>query len=223
MDINRLLTIGGREPHQVARTMCILFLCLWLTRKVKQRLFSNGFRYAMMQFAFILYSKYHGKDGMDNKLNEMEKELEKSLIPTIVKTYNKNVCLPSKSMDKKALITLLTEWSVHEESLWNGVKHYESGTVYHGELSLKELQNKAYCLFSITNPLHPNTFPFVRKMESEIIAMTLPLFHGSVIDGQQCGIVSSGGTESIILAIRAYKNYYKQHKYITKPELYVFL
>ena len=218
--LDRLLIIGGRSPRQVARTLCLIFLCLWLTKKLKQRYFSNGLRYAFMQFAFILYSKYNGKQGMNDKLNEMQTELEKVLIPTIVKTYDKNLSLPQKSMNKQELISLLTEWSKHEDSLWNGQKHYESGTVYHGESSLKELQNKAYCLFSITNPLHPNTFPFVRKMESEIIAMTLPLFHGNVEHGH-CGIVSSGGTESIILAIRTYKNYYKEHKHVMKPTLYV--
>ena len=218
--IDRLIVIGGRSPRQVARTLTIIFLCLYVSNKIKKKYFSNGFRYALMQFAFILYSKYKGKEGMDQQMNEIQTELQKSLIPEIITQYKKNIKLPSQSLDKDNLISMLTDWSKHEDAQWNGQKHYESGTVYHGESSLKQLQNKAYCLFSITNPLHPNTFPFIRKMESEIIAMTLSLFHGNVMDGH-CGIVSSGGTESIILAVRAYKNYYKQHKHIKNPELYV--
>jgi sphinganine-1-phosphate aldolase len=50
-----------------------------------------------------------------------------------------------------------------------------SGTVYHGGKDLTELQCKAYSMFAVTNPLHPGVFPGVRKMESEIVAMVIPL------------------------------------------------
>jgi len=46
-----------------------------------------------------------------------------------------------------------------------------SGTVYHGGKELTELQCKAYALYALTNPLHPDVFPGVRKMEAEIVAM----------------------------------------------------
>jgi len=46
-----------------------------------------------------------------------------------------------------------------------------SGTVYHGGKELTELQCKAYSLYALTNPLHPDVFPGVRKMEAEIVAM----------------------------------------------------
>jgi sphinganine-1-phosphate aldolase len=39
-------------------------------------------------------------------------------------------------------------------------------------------------------------------MEAEIIRWTLNLYHG---DENSCGIITSGGTESIILAMLAYR------------------
>jgi sphinganine-1-phosphate aldolase len=54
----------------------------------------------------------------------------------------------------------------------------------------------------IANPLHIDEFLYVTQMEAEIIRWTLDLYNG---DKDSCGIVTSGGTESIILALLAYK------------------
>ena len=51
--------------------------------------------------------------------------------------------------------------------------------MYHGGQELQRLQNEAFALFSLANPLHADTFPFVRKMEAEIVAMTIELLDGT--------------------------------------------
>lgn len=53
-----------------------------------------------------------------------------------------------------------------------------SGAVYHGGDELLNLQTEAYRMFSVSNPLHPDVFPGVRKMEAEIVAMVRKLFAG---------------------------------------------
>jgi glutamate/tyrosine decarboxylase-like PLP-dependent enzyme len=57
-------------------------------------------------------------------------------------------------------------------------------------------------LSMISNPLHIDEFVYVTQMEAEIIRWTLNLYNG---DQNTCGIVSSGGTESIILSMLAYR------------------
>lgn len=54
-----------------------------------------------------------------------------------------------------------------------------SGAVYHGGDALLDIQSEAYRMFSVSNPLHPDVFPGVRKMEAEIVAMVrrLPIFN----------------------------------------------
>eukprot|EP01083_Nonionella_stella_P258983 884558_1 len=52
---------------------------------------------------------------------------------------------------------------------------------------------------------------------SEIIAMTISYFNGNPY--KQCGLITSGGTESICMAIRTFKQYSKSKKGINKPEL----
>lgn len=54
----------------------------------------------------------------------------------------------------------------------------------------------------VSNPLHMEPFAPVVQMEAEIIRMVLNLFHG---DDSTCGIGTSGGTESILLAMLAYR------------------
>ncbi|KAI7197845.1 putative sphingosine-1-phosphate lyase [Hortaea werneckii] len=51
--------------------------------------------------------------------------------------------------------------------------------------------------FGVSNPIHPDVFPGVRKMEAEVVAMTLGMF-GAPEDG--AGVTTSGGTESILMA-----------------------
>jgi sphinganine-1-phosphate aldolase len=61
-------------------------------------------------------------------------------------------------------------------------------------------------------------FEKIGTMESEILKCVLREFNGPV---ESCGITSSGGTESIILALCAYRNYYKKTKGITNPNIVI--
>jgi sphinganine-1-phosphate aldolase len=68
----------------------------------------------------------------------------------------------------------------------------------------------------VSNPLHIDEFLYVTQMEAEIIRWTLNLYNG---DENCCGIVTSGGTESIILAMLAYREQGLHEKGITKPNM----
>jgi sphinganine-1-phosphate aldolase len=76
--------------------------------------------------------------------------------------------------------------------------------VYGGEEAHTDLQNQIYALYSLTNPLHPDIFPSTRKMESEVIRMTISMLQG---DRECVGAMSSGGTESILLAMKSYRDW----------------
>ena len=73
---------------------------------------------------------------------------------------------------------------------------------------------EVYGLAAWTNPLHPDAFPGVRKMEAEIVRMSCNLFNGGP---ESCGAVTSGGTESILLACKAYRDYAREVKGIRNP------
>lgn len=52
-----------------------------------------------------------------------------------------------------------------------------SGAVYHGGQDLVDVQVEAYKMFTVANPIHPDVFPGVRKMEAEVVAMVRSKSH----------------------------------------------
>lgn len=65
-------------------------------------------------------------------------------------------------------------------------------------------------------------------MDSEIVSMCLSLFNSplptSAVDEQGgAGTTTSGGTESILMACKAYRDRAKAEYGITEPEMYVLL
>ena len=50
-----------------------------------------------------------------------------------------------------------------------------------------ELLSEAYRMFAITNPMHADVFPSVRRMEAEVVAMTAAMLGGGWV-----GVVASG-------------------------------
>lgn len=68
----------------------------------------------------------------------------------------------------------------------------------------------------MSNPLHINEFYYTNTMEAEIIRWTIDLYKGGK---DQCGIVTSGGTESIVLAMLAYREKCLREKGVTKPNI----
>jgi sphinganine-1-phosphate aldolase len=72
----------------------------------------------------------------------------------------------------------------------------------------------------VTNPLHIDEFIFVTQMEAEIIRWTLNLYHGGPQwKNEACGVITSGGTESILLAMLAYREKAKREKGTSEPNI----
>lgn len=76
----------------------------------------------------------------------------------------------------------------------------------------------AHNMFIHTNALNPMAFSSLRKMENDVIRMACALFHGT--PGEVCGTMSSGGTESLLLMIKTYRDRARAlHPEIKKPEV----
>lgn len=54
------------------------------------------------------------------------------------------------------------------------------------------------------------------QYESEIIKMVLELYHGPK---GSCGVTTSGGSESICLAMYAYREFAKKSRGVTQPNI----
>jgi len=91
-------------------------------------------------------------------------------------------------------------------------------TITDGGDELSKIIVAAYARYCVSNPLHPDVFPAIRKMEAEIVAMCLKMYRGP--EGS-AGAMTSGGTESIIMAMKTHRDWARATKGITEPEMFV--
>ncbi len=64
-------------------------------------------------------------------------------------------------------------------------------------------------MFMTENALAPAAFPSVDRMQREILDAALELFHGPT---DACGTFTSGGSESIILAVKAARDWARSRR-----------
>jgi sphinganine-1-phosphate aldolase len=76
--------------------------------------------------------------------------------------------------------------------------------VYFAGEDVSEVVSEAYSMFMMENALSPTAFPSLEQMEREVIEAAVELFHGPP---GTTGSFTSGGTESIILAVKAARDW----------------
>ena len=91
--------------------------------------------------------------------------------------------------------------------------------VYHAGDDHARLLERAHATYASANLLNPMAFPSLRGMEAEITQMAADLLHGG---DDTVGAVTSGGTESILVAVAAYRDRARRKRpWIIRPELVV--
>jgi glutamate/tyrosine decarboxylase-like PLP-dependent enzyme len=75
--------------------------------------------------------------------------------------------------------------------------------VYHAGDKHTAVVRDAYDLYFSENAAGPSLFPSLRRIEDEVISMILDLLNGR---DEEVGNMTSGGTESILLAMKAYRD-----------------
>ena len=81
-----------------------------------------------------------------------------------------------------------------------GDKGTVSGSLYAGDHAHYHFLGEVFDLYSHANVLQRDMYPSATKFEGEIIAMTSDLLHGTGI-----GVVTSGGSESLMTALYSYR------------------
>lgn len=88
--------------------------------------------------------------------------------------------------------------------------------VYPASEAVDELLREANELYVYENALNPFRFPSLAEMEQEICAMTRGLLNAPEGAG---GTLTSGGTESILMSVKAARNRARVERGIEKPEM----
>ena len=159
------------------------------------------------------------RDLVNKEGKALMSEIEGSLKP-----YRGSVegfaSLPDKGISRREILDLMRDLRKREESKWK--KGLVSGAVYNGDAGHIDFLNEVYAINSQANPLHLDVWPSINKYESEIISMTSAMLSGGAGDTcEVCGSVTSGGTESILMAMKSYRDWARVEKGIRKPEMIV--
>ena len=89
--------------------------------------------------------------------------------------------------------------------------------VYATRPDVLDVAKEAFTTFFSENALNPMAFPSLRRMETEVIAMTLDLMHAPV---GAAGSMSSGGSESILLALKTARDWARAERpQVASPEV----
>jgi sphinganine-1-phosphate aldolase len=127
--------------------------------------------------------------------------------------------LPAEGLARTEVTGLVEQLATAEEHTWRD--GYASGAVYHGDPDHVAFLNRVYGAQSQSNPLHPDLWPSATKFEAEIVAMTAAMLGAghAAPETPVAGTVSSGGTESILLAMKAYRDFARDRRGIAEPEI----
>jgi len=125
----------------------------------------------------------------------------------------KKIIIPEKSSKSDEVLNSLKEIS-KKDIKWTEGKAF--GYVYHIDEEQTRLLIEANNMFAGSNALNPMAFPSLKECEKEIISMTADMLNG---DENVVGALTSGGTESILMAVKTYRDWAKNKKGIKNPEI----
>lgn len=125
--------------------------------------------------------------------------------------------LPASGVPRDEVLGQIEKMATAEKDRWSSGK--SSGAVYQGDDEHIAFLNKVYALQSQNNPLHLDIWPSGSKFEAEIVAMTAAMLGGNESGAEIVGTVSSGGTESILLAMKAYRDRARARDGVTEPNI----
>jgi sphinganine-1-phosphate aldolase len=122
--------------------------------------------------------------------------------------------IPEIGMHQKELLTKMQGWKdsnrVEKGKLFAYVYDSDVDTIW-------ETVQAAHNIFMVDNALNPVAFPTLRYLENEVVGMAISMLHGPP---EACGVMSTGGTESILLAVKTYRDRARAiWPHITEPEI----
>lgn len=218
----RIFSRGANTDSQDRlRNLIFFFFLLKWTRKAALKLKGRGLFGTTIDFYRSIHRTLYGlflkapgvRSVVKTQVQEAIAKLEMKLVPQGPGT-SRYLTLPKEGWTGDQVRAELGKLSGMEHTRWED--GLVSGAVYHGGSELMKLQSEAFEKFIVSNPIHPDIFPGVRKMEAEIVAMVLALFNAPP---GAAGVTTSGGTESILMACLSARQKAHKERGITEPEM----
>jgi sphinganine-1-phosphate aldolase len=153
------------------------------------------------------------QDYIDKKGDKIKEQFRAS-----VKSQRKNQVyqLPEVPMKPETILNRMQQGSETARGHFTkGAKI--SGAVYTTNTEHWDFISECMRLHIESNPLHNHEFSYISQLEAEIININCRLFNGPPT---ACGLLTSGGTESIFITVLAYREQGRKRG-IKKPNIVV--
>ncbi len=124
--------------------------------------------------------------------------------------------IPQTGLSKQEILSMLSAFKARDMD-WKSGKVW--CYVYDAGEDPADVTKEAYMSFLSENGLDPSVFPSILKLETDVVRMVVNLLRG---DSNAVGHLTSGGTESIMLAVKTARDKARVEKpHITQPEMIV--
>lgn len=124
---------------------------------------------------------------------------------------------PEQGRPREEILAEIQQMAELEDSPYHEGKI--SGSIYSGDEEHYEFLNEVFGHYSHANVLQRDMYPSATRFEGEIIAMTADMLHADAVEGNTvCGVLTSGGTESLMNPLLVYREWGRERG-ITRPNI----
>lgn len=120
--------------------------------------------------------------------------------------------LPPEGMSRSEILDALTELR-RDDVRWQDGRTF--GMVYDAGPEAHDVLEAVAAMFLHDNALNTNAFPSLGAIQRDVVGITAGLVHGE----GAAGFMTSGGTESILMAVKAARERGRAERDITEPEI----
>ena len=150
-------------------------------------------------------------DGPADSSADLERMLD-DLFPyrRTMPTYRR---IPERGADREGVLESISLMAEAEDA--QGDAGRVSGSLYSGDHEHYRFLARVFEQFAHANVLQRDMYPSATKFEGEIIAMSADLFHAP----EPIGVVTSGGSDSLVHALYAYREDVRQSRGVRAPNV----
>ncbi|KAI0075136.1 PLP-dependent transferase [Panus rudis PR-1116 ss-1] len=212
------------SPVESLKTILFVYIVLTRAIKVERHLRARGFvttvkdgwTWAMKQVLLLAIRLPSARKKVDSELGKAKLDLESKMVPR-GPNVTRHLALPESGQPYDWILEEMAKMDAEAASHTDWKQGKISGAVYHGGDDLQKVIVAAFDRYTVSNPLHPDVFPAIRKMEAEIVAMCLRMYNNP----NGAGATTSGGTESILMSVKTHRDWARATKGITEPEMII--
>ena len=130
--------------------------------------------------------------------------------------YRAHRSIPEQPMPREQVLDVVRTLAAEEDAQGDSGK--VSGSLYLGDHDQYHFLTEVFESFAHANVLQRDMYPSSTKFEGEIVAMTAAMLNG---DAGTVGVLTSGGTESLMNPMLVYRERGRAEKGITAPEVII--